>query len=112
MADVDLNSAQRVSPVALGSKVETSELKGLPKAGVDLAKWVLVIMAAAVLLLIVCVGASEFIHSQWLHAQALPLDQAEVIIKEQVAAREFWLKVFQVVLLNEQITEIRNPRQY
>lgn len=97
MAAADLRSATEVRPV----EAPVTELKGLPKAGVELARWVLVIMAATVLLLLLYTGVSEFAYAQWLHAQRLPLDQgAEAIIKEQAAAREFWLKVFQMPLLN------------
>ena len=101
MAKVDLSSAQPVSPT-LGDKVEVSELRGLPKAGVDLAKRVLTIACVFVAIAVIWVGISEFGYAQWLHhPSALPPGtDAAVVIKEQAAFREFWLKIFQVVLLN------------
>jgi hypothetical protein len=77
-------------------------LRGLPKAGVNLAHWLLVIISAFVLLSGLWIAVSELSYFQWLHAQhsSLQSDDVNAIIREQGTFREFWIKIFQMVLLN------------
>jgi ABC-type glycerol-3-phosphate transport system permease component len=77
-----------------------TELRGLPKAGVNLIYWLLGMIATFVVLMVVWSAVSEFEYSRWLHSQHTPLQAEDVaaVIREQGAFREFWRGIFQQVL--------------
>jgi hypothetical protein len=90
---VDVPRVEQVIPV----EVPVNPLPPLPRAGVKLAHWILIIIAGFVLVSGVWIAVSEFSYFQWLaHHQ----NDVDAVIKENGAFREFWLKVFQMVLLN------------
>jgi hypothetical protein len=83
-------------------EVSITELRGLPGAGVKLAHWILIIISVFVVLSVGWIGVSEYSYSHWLYSQhsSVQSDDVKAIITEHAAFREFWLKVFQMVLLN------------
>jgi nitrate reductase NapE component len=95
---VDVASAKDISP----AEAPGTDLGGLPRAGVNLAHWLLLIVALFVLLSVGWIGASEFIYFHWLYAQhsSLQSDDVNTIIRKHATLREFWIKIFQMVLLN------------
>jgi hypothetical protein len=77
------------------------ELGPLPKAGIRLALWILVLMSAFVVIAIIWIALDDWSYSQWLYAQhSLQSEDVNAIMREQATFREFWLKIFQMVLLN------------
>ena len=78
------------------------DLRGLPKAGVHLAYWLLAIIMIFVLLMIGWAAVSEFTYFGWLSSQhsSLQTDDVSVIIREHAGFREFWRSIFQIVLSN------------
>jgi hypothetical protein len=102
---VDENSKQSLEdaiPPDIPVVVPVDELGPLPKAGIRLALWILVIMSAFVVTSVAWVALTEWGYFQWLHSQHSSLQSEDVnaIIREQGTFREFWLKIFQMVLLN------------
>lgn len=121
---IDVGSATSTSPT---EKVQTggAEMTGLQSAGVNLAKWVLTIIAVALFILTILVTSSELwptsditeVHKLVLeiHSNAsklkgddpsLPLarkDLAELtrqIVDAKQAQRAFWIQFSQMILLN------------
>src|SRR5208283_2926926 len=93
---------ETIPPLDVPKDVPVAELPPLPKAGMKLACWLLIIISIFVLLMVVWIGVSEFRYSQWLQSQhsSIQADDVSAIIREQGTFREFWLKIFQTVLLN------------
>lgn len=89
-------------PTEVPVEVPVTGLPPLPKAGVNLARWLLVMIGTFVLLTVVWLVWSEFSHFQWLYSQrsSLQADDVSAIIRERGTFREFWLKISQMVLLN------------
>lgn len=83
---------------------EEPQLLPISKAGVDLVRLVLLIISIFVLLSIVWIWSSEWGYSTWLdslkgqNAPNAPI--FDTLLKERGAFRDFWLKIFQMVLLN------------
>jgi hypothetical protein len=88
------------------------KLPPLDQAGVDLAKWVLWMISIFVLISIAWAWTSEMNFSSQFGELMKPLasqasatnspakDVLEVVVKARTDFRDFWLKVFQTVLLN------------
>ena len=133
-AGADAGAAVKTK-IALENATETSPksdvqksgdvMSGLQRAGVDLAKWVLTIISAAIVLLIVLVASSELLKNTEtapvhklildIHAKTLqlPADDPKVpqarkdfqelsrqIIDAKQAERSFWMQFSQMILLN------------
>jgi len=98
---VDLSAAQKVVP----APAPVVKLAPLSEAGVDLAKWLLVIISIFVLISVVWIWSAEWGYSTWLGLDQLKQaatagSVAETVLKDRESFREFWLKIFQMVLLN------------
>ena len=91
-----------VRPLDVPEEVPVTGLPALPKAGVKLAGWLLFIISIFVVVMIVWIGVSEFRFSQWLQSphSSLKADDVNAIVREHETLREFWIKIFQMVLLN------------
>jgi len=91
-----------VIPKEIPEEVPVSDLGPLPKAGIRLALWILIIMSAFVAISMIWVALTEWSYFHWLYSQHSSLQSEDVnaIIREQGTFREFWIKIFQMVLLN------------
>jgi hypothetical protein len=95
---VGLGEAKDVTPQAAP---EATVMPPLSKAGVDLAHLLLIMIAVFVMIAVIWIWLSESSYSAWLlrtHAAADPT-LADMASAES-SFREFWLKIFQMVLLN------------
>lgn len=97
---VDLADATPVSPpeAPVG-------LPSIAKAGVTLVKWVLVIISVFVLISLVWIWTSEAIYARQLHCLIGPnvtitKEVSDSLVHARGEFRDFWLKIFQMVLLN------------
>jgi hypothetical protein len=111
---VDLDDAKDVTPPDAPVDLR---LEPLDQAGVDLAKWVLVMISVFVLISIAWAWRSENnffiqfndltkpfiaqVNTNWVSMTNNPTkDILEIAVKERSDFREYWLKVVQMVLLN------------
>lgn len=88
------------------------KLGPLPKAGVQLTKWLLVIISIFLVISLIWIWRSDVEYSRWLRPDHLKefLNQfnvpaqkdsvAQMILKDHADFRDFWLKFLQLVLLN------------
>lgn len=95
--DVTPEDVPPVTPEVSPIEVPVKDLPPLPRAGVKLAHWILIMIAGFVLVSVVWIGVTEFLYLQWL---AQHQNDVDAVIKEHGAFRDFWLKIFQMVLLN------------
>jgi hypothetical protein len=88
--------------VSVPVEAQVSDLPPLPKAGVSLARWLLIIISSFVVLMVVWIVVSESLYFHWISSQhsSLQTEDVNAIIREHETFREFWLKIFQMVLLN------------
>jgi hypothetical protein len=79
-----------------------SDLPALPKAGVKLARWLLIIISSFVLLMVIWIAVSESLYFHWISSQhsSLKIEDVNAVIGEHEKLRDFWFKIFQMVLLN------------
>jgi hypothetical protein len=78
-------------------------LAPLSEAGVELVKWLLVIIFIFVAISVIWIWISESSYSGWLqhpHSNSNGDPSTDLMKEEEAGFREFWLKVFQMVLLN------------
>jgi hypothetical protein len=97
---VDLADATSVSPPEAPVR-----LPGIAKAGVTLVKWVLIIISVFVLISVVWIWTSEASFSRQIHCLVGPdvtltKEVADSLVHARSEFRDFWLKIFQMVLLN------------
>jgi hypothetical protein len=79
-----------------------SDLPPLPKAGMKLAFWLLIIISSFVVLMVGWIIVSESIYFHWISSQhsSLKIEDVNAVIGEHEKLRDFWFKIFQMVLLN------------
>jgi hypothetical protein len=97
---IDLDSAKVITPQEAPEKAEFRT-----RAGVILVKWLLVIISAFVLITVIWIWSSEIEFSNRVESLikpgvALTKDVVDPLLNERANFREFWLKIFQMVLLN------------
>jgi hypothetical protein len=93
---LDIQHAEVITPDQPG-------LLPLEKAGVDLVRLLLLIISIFVLISIVWIWTSEWGYSRWLDSlkgHNIPASISDTVLKERADFREFWMKIFQMVLLN------------
>lgn len=99
---INVEAAKEVLP----PPVSVGGLPPLADAGVTLVKRVLLMISAFVILAVVWMWVSECGFSNRIDALATPggttlnQDNLNSLLKENADFREFWLKIFQMVLLN------------
>ncbi|MFZ5910704.1 MAG: hypothetical protein ACOYYU_11885 [Chloroflexota bacterium] len=106
---IDLKAAPEVTP----SEAPASEIPPLARAGVDLAKWVFVIVSVFIVVALALLAWNEvgLFQMETSYTQQLKPDMSTAemnMVKEFIAQlevqrkafREFWLQFLQMILLN------------
>lgn len=100
---IDVEQAKPVSP----EPAPPVQLDPLAEAGVTLAKWVLVIISGVLAVLFVLLAINEFYTPDFLtdaYSKASTGADSDALITKileaRAAARDFWFKMAQLVLLN------------
>jgi len=106
---IDLKAAPEVTP----SEAPASEIPPLARAGVDLAKWVFVIVSVFIVVALALLAWNEIglfqIETNYTQQLKPDMSTAEMnMVKEFIAQlevqrkafREFWLQFMQMILLN------------
>jgi len=106
---IDLTKTETVLPPeeAPASSYSVSESRERTRSGVQLAKWVLVMISVFVLLSIFWIWSSELMASYRIDELIKPggssptsKDLIDPLLKQSADLRDFWIKLVQMVLLN------------
>ena len=93
---VNVADAQEVTPPEA-----PVQMAPLSQAGVNLVKWLLTMIFIFVAISLIWIWISESQYSAWLeHPHATGNPATDLIKGEEAGFREFWMKIFQMVLLN------------
>lgn len=97
---IDLASAKVITPPEAPEKAEFRT-----RAGVILVKWLLIIISVFVLITVIWIWSSEVAFAGRVDnliklGANLTKDVVDPLLSERANFREFWLKIFQMVLLN------------
>jgi hypothetical protein len=102
LGSIDLLQAKRVKP----KDAPVKKMAEIAQKGVALVQWILVMISIFVTIALIWIMASEFLYQRTLSTLSsdTAISSSKELIEFSKASRtefrEFWLKIFQMVLLN------------